>query len=66
MQEKRLAPNERSKKSTSGLFGYGTSVDAYHLTAGPEDGSEATSAMYAALYQAGIAPEAVGHIDASW
>ncbi|MFW7269996.1 beta-ketoacyl synthase N-terminal-like domain-containing protein [Gluconacetobacter sp. Hr-1-5] len=46
------------------LVGYGTSADAYHLTAGPEDGSGAARAMRAALHQAGIAPEAVGHVNA--
>lgn len=46
------------------LVGYGTSADAYHLTAGPEDGNGARRAMEAALKQAGIAPENVQHINA--
>ena len=46
------------------LVGYGTSADAYHLTAGPEDGAGAQQAMRAALRQAGIAPERVGHLNA--
>ncbi|MGY6030980.1 beta-ketoacyl-ACP synthase II [Phytobacter sp. AG2a] len=46
------------------LVGYGTSADAYHLTAGPEDGNGARRAMEAALKQAGIAPEKVQHINA--
>lgn len=46
------------------IVGYGTSADAYHLTAGPEDGSGAARAMRTALRQAGISPEDVQHINA--
>ena len=46
------------------LVGYGTSADAYHLTAGPEDGDGAARAMRTALDQAGVAPAAVGHLNA--
>lgn len=46
------------------LVGYGTSADAYHLTASPENGSGAARAMRLALRQAGIGPEAVQHINA--
>ncbi len=46
------------------LVGYGTSADAWHLTAGPEDGNGARRAMEAALNQAGIQPENVQHINA--
>ncbi|PZW68754.1 3-oxoacyl-[acyl-carrier-protein] synthase II [Pseudomonas sp. URMO17WK12:I1] len=46
------------------LVGYGTSADAYHLTAGPEDGSGARRAMQLALQQAGVKPEQVQHINA--
>ncbi|MBB2895489.1 3-oxoacyl-[acyl-carrier-protein] synthase II [Pseudomonas sp. AS2.8] len=46
------------------LVGYGTSADAYHLTAGPEDGSGARRAMEQALRQAGIAAAEVQHINA--
>lgn len=46
------------------LVGYGTSADAYHLTASPENGSGAARAMKLALRQAGIGPEAVQHINA--
>ncbi|MDR3509197.1 MAG: beta-ketoacyl-ACP synthase II [Caulobacteraceae bacterium] len=46
------------------LVGYGTSADAYHLTAGPEDGDGAARSMRAALAQARIEPSAVGHINA--
>lgn len=46
------------------LVGYGTSADAYHMTAGPEDGNGARRAMEAALKQAGVAPEQVQHLNA--
>ena len=46
------------------LVGYGTSADAYHLTAGPEDGSGAARAMTAALRQAGLSPDQVQHLNA--
>lgn len=46
------------------LVGYGTSADAYHLTAGPEDGDGAARSMRIALAHAGLAPEAIGHLNA--
>lgn len=46
------------------LVGYGTSADAYHLTAGPEDGDGAKRAMQAALRQAGLTPADIQHINA--
>lgn len=54
----------RGAKPLAELVGYGTSADAYHLTAGPEDGSGAARAMRLALQQAGIAPAEVDHINA--
>jgi 3-oxoacyl-[acyl-carrier-protein] synthase II len=46
------------------LVGYGTSTDAYHLTAGPEDGSGARRAMEQALAQAGIDAQHIDHLNA--
>jgi len=46
------------------LVGYGTSADAYHLTAGPADGSGARRAMEMALRQAAVSPADVQHINA--
>ncbi|MDI2140539.1 MULTISPECIES: beta-ketoacyl-ACP synthase II [unclassified Pseudomonas] len=54
----------RGAKPLAELVGYGTSADAYHLTAGPEDGSGARRAMTLALAQAGIAPDQVQHLNA--
>ena len=46
------------------LVGYGTSSDAYHLTAGPESGEGAARAMQAALTMADIAAEKIGYVNA--
>jgi 3-oxoacyl-[acyl-carrier-protein] synthase II len=46
------------------IVGYGTAADAYHMTAGPEDGDGAKRAMLAALSQARIAPGDVQHLNA--
>ena len=46
------------------LVGYGTSSDAYHLTAAPEDGEGAQRAMRTALSQAALEPWQVGHVNA--
>jgi len=54
----------RGAKPIAELVGYGTSADAYHLTAGPEDGDGAARAMRTALKQAGVAPAQVGHLNA--
>lgn len=54
----------RGAKPLAELVGYGTSADAYHLTAGPEDGSGARRAMQLALQQASVAPGGVDHINA--
>jgi 3-oxoacyl-[acyl-carrier-protein] synthase II len=46
------------------LVGYGTTADAYHLTAGPEDGNGARRAMQRAIAQAGISPQQIQHLNA--
>ncbi len=46
------------------LVGYGTSADAYHMTAGPEDGDGARRAMQQALRQAGVEASQVQHLNA--
>jgi 3-oxoacyl-[acyl-carrier-protein] synthase II len=45
------------------LEGYGTSADAYHLTAGPEDGSGAAIAIRKALSAADCEPNKIGYIN---
>jgi 3-oxoacyl-[acyl-carrier-protein] synthase II len=54
----------RGAQPLAEVVGYGTSADAYHLTAGPEDGSGARRAMSLALAQAGVLPEQVQHLNA--
>jgi 3-oxoacyl-[acyl-carrier-protein] synthase II len=54
----------RGARPIAELVGYGTSADAYHLTAGPEDGDGAARAMRTALAQAGVTPAQVGHLNA--
>ena len=46
------------------IVGYGTTADAYHMTAGPEDGEGARRAMQIALRQAGLAPGDIQHLNA--
>ncbi|EPC03988.1 3-oxoacyl-ACP synthase [Litchfieldella anticariensis FP35 = DSM 16096] len=46
------------------ISGYGTSADAYHITAGPEDGAGAAAAIRAALKMAALPLEAISHINA--
>ncbi|MCS3446887.1 MULTISPECIES: beta-ketoacyl-ACP synthase II [Bradyrhizobium] len=54
----------RGAKPIAELIGYGTTADAYHITAGPEDGDGARRAMEAALRQAGLRPDEVQHLNA--
>lgn len=54
----------RGAKPIAELVGYGTSSDAYHMTAGPEDGDGARRAMQQALRQAGIQASRVQHLNA--
>lgn len=46
------------------LLGYGTSADAYHVTAPAEDGRGARICMMGALRDAGMTPEEVDYINA--
>ena len=45
------------------FIGYGTSVDAYHMAAPPEDGSGAALAMRRAIKRANIEPVAIDYIN---
>ncbi|SDI75301.1 beta-ketoacyl-ACP synthase II [Pseudomonas panipatensis] len=54
----------RGAKPIAELVGYGTSADAYHMTAGPEDGDGARRAMQQALRQAGVEASQVQHLNA--
>ncbi|MHA6690215.1 beta-ketoacyl-ACP synthase II [Devosia sp. A449] len=46
------------------LAGYGTSADAYHLTAGSPDGAGAQVAMRNALTMAGVDQSQIGYVNA--
>ena len=46
------------------LAGYGTSADAYHLTASPPDGEGAQRAMRLALKMGGVSSADVGYLNA--
>lgn len=54
----------RGSQPIAELVGYGTSADAYHVTAGPPDGDGARRAMQSALDQAEIAASSVDHLNA--
>lgn len=54
----------RGAQPIAELVGYGTSADAYHMTAGPEDGDGARRAMVQALRQAGVDASAVQYLNA--
>jgi 3-oxoacyl-[acyl-carrier-protein] synthase II len=46
------------------IIGYGTTADAHHMTAGPEDGEGARRAMQISLRQAHLAPSDIQHLNA--
>jgi 3-oxoacyl-[acyl-carrier-protein] synthase II len=54
----------RGARPIAEVVGYGTSADAHHMTASPEDGDGARRAMQLALAQARIAPGDVQHLNA--
>ena len=54
----------RGAKPIAELIGYGTTSDAFHMTAGREDGDGARRAMDIALAQANITPADVQHLNA--
>ncbi len=54
----------RGAKIYAELIGYGSTDDAYHLTAPLDDGSAAAKAMELAMKDAGITPDMVDYINA--
>ncbi len=63
-----LEAYERAKKRGAPIYceivGYGMTGDAYHMTAPPEDGMGAASAMREALNRAKVSPQEVDYINA--
>ena len=54
----------RGAKPLAIAAGYGTSADAYHLTAGSPDGAGAQVAMRQAIKNAGVTPDDIGYVNA--
>jgi 3-oxoacyl-[acyl-carrier-protein] synthase II len=54
----------RGAQPIAEIIGYGTTADAYHITAGPEDGDGARRAMEIALAQAGLRAGEIQHLNA--
>jgi 3-oxoacyl-[acyl-carrier-protein] synthase II len=54
----------RGAKIYAEIVGYGSTADAYHMTAPSEDGDGARRAMVMAVRKAGIRPEQVDYINA--
>src|SRR5690606_36308960 len=54
----------RGAQPLAALSGYGTSSDAHHITAGPDDGSGAAAAMRRALTMAGLHPTNIHYVNA--
>lgn len=55
---------QRDAEILCALTGYGTSDDAYHVSAPAENGAGAALSMQYALDDAGLAPEDIGYINA--
>lgn len=62
--EKLSHARARGARPLAVVAGYGTSADAYHLTAGSPDGAGAQVAMRNALTMAGIDQRQVGYVNA--
>lgn len=55
---------KRGAKPLAVISGYGTSADAFHITAGCEDGSGAAAAINAALKMSGLGPQDINYVNA--
>lgn len=62
--EEMASARARGARPLAEVLGYGTSADAYHVTAAPDDGRGARGAMQAALRQAGITASDIQYLSA--
>jgi len=62
--EELSSAQQRGATILAEVVGYGTTSDAYHITAGPEDGEGAARAMSIALQQAGMTGSDIDYINA--
>ncbi|HYF79718.1 MAG TPA: beta-ketoacyl-ACP synthase II [Symbiobacteriaceae bacterium] len=62
--EERQAALRRGARVYAELVGYGSSNDAYHMSAPRPDGVQASRAMLGAMADAALAPDDVGYINA--
>jgi len=62
--EEREHAQARGAKIYAEVIGYGSSADAYHITAPEETGAGAAVAMQAALDQAGLKPADIDYLNA--
>lgn len=56
--------HDRKAEILGELVGYGSTADAFHITAPSEDGAGGSAAILAALQDSRVAPEEVGYINA--
>jgi 3-oxoacyl-[acyl-carrier-protein] synthase II len=54
----------RGARMYAELPGYGTTMDAHHMTAPHPDGTHAAGAMTAAMTSAGVAPDTIDYVNA--
>lgn len=62
--EERDAALRRGAHAIAEVVGFGASNDAYHMTAPRPDGRDAARAITVALADAGLAPGAIGYVNA--
>jgi 3-oxoacyl-[acyl-carrier-protein] synthase II len=62
--ERESFARKRKAEILAELAGYGSTADAYHITAPAEDGSGGAAAIRKAMAAAGVNPEQVGYISA--